>query len=356
MAACLRAVGRGEIVSAADPDAAFRRRARAYLPRECPIHEEPRRVIDDPAVEIVYIATPNHTHADLAVAALDAGKAVFCEKPMATTVADCDRVLEAVQRTGGFFALTMQNRYSFWCERMTELVRDRAIGRPLMMWCHEFRKPFSPSKAGSWIYYSDKSGGPFVEKNSHHWDIFNWWAQSKAVRVHASVRCHGVHAPGDIWDCGWATVEYEDGILANLGLSMLTPKGHNLHMGIIGERGWAESFRTPDGGTVHIHPAHGEAQTLRAELSPEQAALGHAGAELPMLQHLFDCLERGLPPATDGWWGRESVLIGVAAEISARERRVIELDELRRASGFGDTGPLSAGRERDRPGPASPAP
>jgi len=337
---CLNMAGGANIVACADPDAGSREKAMKFVPSGCTVHDDARRILDDDRVEIVYVGTPNFTHVDLVIPALEAGKAVICEKPMATTVEDCDRMIEAIERTGGFFALSMQNRYSFWCSTMTQMLRDGDLGDPRMMWCHEFRRPFSPTKVDQWIFYSEKSGGPYVEKNSHHWDIFNWWAMSPPVRVHAVARNHNVHAPGDIWDCGWATVEYENGVIANLGLSMNSPNGHDLHMGVIGGKGWVESFRTRDGGVVHMHPNdNGEAKTFNANMSPEQAELGHAGAELPMIDHLFECIEQHKTPITNHWWGRESILVGVAAEQSAREGRVVNIADLRRDSRYPDRGP-----------------
>ena len=121
---------------------------------------------------------------------------------------------------------------------------------------------------------------------------------------------------------------------------MNTPHGHDLHMGVVGSKGWAESVRTRDGGLVHMHPNdESEPRSFHANLPEQEAKLGHAGAELPMLTHLLDCIERNRSPLTNHWWGRESILVGVAAERSAREGRVVDVDELRRASRYPDRGP-----------------
>jgi len=332
---CLKHSGRGQVVCAADPSEVSRSRAKDMLAAGCPLHTDPRYVLDDPNVDIAYIGTPNHTHADLVISALDAGKDVFSEKPMATSVEDCDRMISAIERTGRFFALTMQNRYSFATRMITDMLRDGTLGKLVMMWCHEFRKPFSRMKVDDWIVYREKSGGPFVEKNSHHWDILNFWGQSSAKTVHALTTTTGIHKPGDIWDCGWVNVEYENGIIANLGLSMITPHGHDLTMTAIGTEGWVEGIRTPDGGTVKFHEnSRPEEKVFRANLPPEQAQLGHAGAEFMMLEHLFDSIEAGVEPQTNCWWGRESIIIGVAAERSAAEGRVVQVDEIRAESRF----------------------
>jgi hypothetical protein len=127
--------------------------------------------------------------------------------------------------------------------------------------------------------------------------------------------------------------------MATHNLSLMTRFGHNLEMGAIGTGGWAEAERTSDGGTV----------TFRDNLSPNErvfhanltgtGTIGHAGAEIPMLNHLFGCFQRREHPQTSAVWGRESILIGLAAQRSADEDRAVELQELRDESQFPDLMP-----------------
>lgn len=329
------------IASAAEQVAEFRQEAAEVLPAGCPLHDDPARVVEDPGIDVVFVATASIAHADWCVAALEAGKDVICEKPMTTTLADADRIVEAVRKTGRVFGLSMQNRYSFWASTMSDLVRSGEVGELVMMWCHEFRCPFWERPAtGNWISDMRASGGPFLEKNSHHWDIFNGWAQAPAVRVFARTGNTGSHADrGDIWDCGVATVEYASGVMASHNLSLMTRFGHNLQMGMIGTAGWAEAERTADGGTVTFHDnLSPNERVLHANLRGI-GAIGHAGAEIPMLNHLFDCVRRREEPQTGALWGRESVLVGLAAQRSADEDRAVELRELREESRFPDLMP-----------------
>ena len=322
--------GRARIVAAADPNPQSRKKAEELLAVD--VREDPRRVLDDADVEVVVVATTSAAHAEWSVAAMEAGKDVICEKPMATTLEDCDRITEAVGRTKRFFALSMQNRYSYWARTVTDLIRGGQLGEPRMMWCHEFRMPFWP-KVDEWISQMNASGGPFLEKNSHHWDIFNWWAQSPARSVYARTSTVGVH-PGDIWDTGAAMVEYESGVIANHVLSLATRFGHNLEMGVLGVDGWAAAERTPDGGTVTFRDNHSPQERIyRADL-PEPLRIGHAGAELLMQDDIFDCLETGAEPETNCAWGRESIMMGLAAQRSADEGRCVEMAEIRAASRF----------------------
>src|SRR4051794_21766357 len=77
----------GALVGVADPSAAARDQAKAIAPG-VPIYAEPERVIDDPTIDAVAVATPPETHAALCEMALTAGKDVFCEKPLALRYAD----------------------------------------------------------------------------------------------------------------------------------------------------------------------------------------------------------------------------------------------------------------------------
>lgn len=104
---------RSEILAAADPVAESRQKAAVVLPSGCPVHEDPPRVVEHPEVEVVVIATTSIFHVEWAVAAMEAGKDVICDKPMATTLEHCDQICDAVQRTGRIFGLSMQNRYSY---------------------------------------------------------------------------------------------------------------------------------------------------------------------------------------------------------------------------------------------------
>ncbi|MGK9517933.1 Gfo/Idh/MocA family oxidoreductase, partial [Salmonella enterica subsp. enterica] len=75
------------------------------------VHEDYRELLKDGTIDVVHVCTPNDSHADITIAALEAGKHVMCEKPMAKTAADARRMLEAAERTGRKLAVGYQNRY-----------------------------------------------------------------------------------------------------------------------------------------------------------------------------------------------------------------------------------------------------
>ena len=132
------------------------------------------KLFDSGAIDAVYIATPNTEHADWAVRAAEAGLHVLCEKPLATTVADCERMIEACQRNN----VRLMTAYRLHFERCTlevaDIVRKKRIGEP-----RYFNSQFSMQvKAGNIRTSSELGGGP-------EWDI-GIYCQNAARSVFAA--------------------------------------------------------------------------------------------------------------------------------------------------------------------------
>ena len=97
------------------------------------------KMLADLPLDVVVISTPNHLHAGMSVAASRAGCHVLCEKPMATTVADCQAMIDAAGSAQRALLIGMQRRYSPVYSRGYELVTDGAIGEPRFMNHIEYR-------------------------------------------------------------------------------------------------------------------------------------------------------------------------------------------------------------------------
>lgn len=123
-------------------------------------------------LDAVFIATPNFTHAPLALEALHAGKHLFLEKPVGITRNECRRLLEATGNADRVVMLGHELRYSPFFQKLKALVDAGEIGRPRLVWTLEFRGPFR-KKSGDWIQDDRRSGGALVDKNCHHFDLMN---------------------------------------------------------------------------------------------------------------------------------------------------------------------------------------
>jgi len=141
-------------------------------------------LVTDPEIDWVMIGTWNRHHAAPAIAALNAGKNVFCEKPLATTLADCVAVQKAVRQSKGIFAFGLVLRYSPHYQRLHQTLADGRIGELISF---EFNETLRPGHGGyifgNWRRRTEMAGSHILEKCCHDLDIANWMAGSIPVRV-----------------------------------------------------------------------------------------------------------------------------------------------------------------------------
>jgi myo-inositol 2-dehydrogenase/D-chiro-inositol 1-dehydrogenase len=111
------------------------------------VHRDWEALIQDPQIEAIAVATPNHLHAPIAIAALEAGKHVLLEKPMANTIADCDRIVAAARASRAQLSVGLQCRLSPQWGRIRALIDEGAIGRPQHVHVSLFRHPYRQGSA-----------------------------------------------------------------------------------------------------------------------------------------------------------------------------------------------------------------
>lgn len=127
-------------------------------------------LIADADLDAIYIATPPSSHANYAIRALEAGKHVLLEKPMARDVSECHAVIDSVARTGGKLSVAYYRRALPRFEKLREIVQDGTIGVPHLVEVRQFRK--APEAAGQ-HWKSDPSiggGGYFADMQTHGLD------------------------------------------------------------------------------------------------------------------------------------------------------------------------------------------
>lgn len=116
-----------QVVAVVDGDP--RRREEAVDQFDCQGYERFSQLTQDPGVELVVVAMPSHLHADLSIAALQAGKHVVCEKPMATSLADADRMIAAAAQSPGLLTVFQNRRYSPDFVKVREILASGVLGR-----------------------------------------------------------------------------------------------------------------------------------------------------------------------------------------------------------------------------------
>src|SRR6266542_1550919 len=121
------------------------------------------RLVGRADIDAVVVSVPNHLHAEVGVAALAAGKDVLLEKPMATTLEDCDRLLDAARTGGGVLTIGHELRLSAQYGKVKALIDTGEIGTPSYLAFSLFRFPFRPG-SGGWRYDAARVGSWILEE------------------------------------------------------------------------------------------------------------------------------------------------------------------------------------------------
>ena len=295
-------------------------------------------------VDAVVVASPNHTHRAVLPPLFDAGLHILCEKPLATTVADARWIADRAARHPAVFWVAMEYRYMPPAAEFIRQVHAGRVGALRMLTLREHRFPFLV-KVGDWNRFAANTGGTMVEKCCHFFDLMRLIVRSEPVRVHCSGAMdvnhvderYGGHAP-DILDNGYATVDFANGVRAMLELCMFADGAeHQETFTAVGDVARLECLVPP--GELVFSPRTGYGNPkhpVREHVPVDAAALAagtHHGATWYQHQR-FAAAVRGEGPvevtAEDGW---RAVAMGVAAEVSAREHRVVEWTEVAAATG-----------------------
>ena len=152
------------------------------------------RVISETQADRVVITSPDYTHAELIVRALDAGADVVVEKPLTINPDSTRQIAEAVKRTGSQVVVTHNYRYSPRNSALKELIKNGSIGTPLSV---NFEWVLDTAHGADYFrrWHRDKSnsGGLLIHKASHHFDLVNWWLSDSPAQVYArgGVRFYG---------------------------------------------------------------------------------------------------------------------------------------------------------------------
>jgi myo-inositol 2-dehydrogenase/D-chiro-inositol 1-dehydrogenase len=202
------------------------------------VYENLSELLQNPEVDAVVLVTPTSLHADQTIAALQAGKHVFVEKPLALNVPDCERVLAVAQQHAAQVAMVgFVRRFDPSYINAQALVAAGEIGRPFLV---RSQTCDQNDPDGFFVRFAPTSGGIFMDCSVHDIDLARWMlGRPKALRAFASgsIALHPALAEfGDV-DNGLAVVEFEGGARAVLYASRTMAHGHETSTEVIGTRG-----------------------------------------------------------------------------------------------------------------------
>jgi predicted dehydrogenase len=277
-------------------------------------YHELLRADDIPAV---LVATPNFTHREIVLAALEAGKDVFCEKPMALTVADCDAMIGSAERRGRKLMVGQVLRLITVFSEVRRLVSEGVIGKPFSMRvlrCAVRRAGEGPWSA-TWRRARANTGGLLFEVNVHEFDFMRA-IMGEAAEVTAMAE-NFTRPEYDYEDHVIVTLRFRDGGLAFLESSVATAIGATEGL-ITGPEG---SIKYNWGGnSITYKRLGGEPVQVQVEKDAGRS-----------VQHELSSFARwimdGEAPIVTSNDGRRAVQLAEAAYRSAREKRAIAIED-----------------------------
>ncbi|HRJ71725.1 MAG TPA: Gfo/Idh/MocA family oxidoreductase [Terrimicrobiaceae bacterium] len=142
-----------------------------------------REILGNPDIDAVFVCTPDHLHAEHAIAALNAGKHVFLEKPMAITIGDCDAILAAADRGTAKIYVGHNMRFFPVMRKMRELIDAGRIGRVEAVWCRHFISYGGDAYFKDWHSERRHTTGLLLQKGAHDIDIIHYLAGAHTRRV-----------------------------------------------------------------------------------------------------------------------------------------------------------------------------
>lgn len=341
--------GNVDVVALFEPDMAVARQTvDAWGEKAVKICESYQEAIDTDGVEWVMVFSPNVYHKAHIIYAFAAGKHVFSEKPLATTVDDCQTIFEAHQKSNSLFATGFVLRYAPLYRKAKEILASGKLGKIISIDANE---NITPAHGGyimrNWRRNSKISGPHILEKCCHDLDLINWFCESIPTRVAsfgglnffipendglrekygeqtfmAWPDPHAVKSPftsdKDMKDNQVGIMEYRNQIRVMFQTTMSNA---------IPER---RMFFSCTEGTMIVELYSGvlkyrcigdEGVTL-----VDIAGDGHGGGDNFIMRELYDTMLNGTLPKCSGNEGLESAVVAIMLDKAADEGRVIDME------------------------------
>jgi predicted dehydrogenase len=259
------------------------------------------------APDLVQIATPPALHVELSIAALDAGAWVLCEKPLAGSLAEMDRLQAAEQRTGRYCTVLVQWRHGAAGQHVRRLIESQELGRPLVAVCNTLwyrdEAYYAVPWRGTW---RSELGGASMGLGIHIMDLLLYllddWSEIQALMA-------TLERPIEVEDVSMAMVRFDNGALASITNSVLSPRQES-YLRLDFPRATVELTTlygySNDNWRLSLRPtppAEDVAALERWQAIPSLRPTSHAAP----LREVIDCLRSGQRPRASGLEARRTV-------------------------------------------------
>lgn len=341
--------GRSVVIGAADVDPKKLEEFKEDVNPDAFVTTDYRELIAREDIDAIAVMSPDYCHEEHAIAALKAGKHVFCEKPLAITVDGCDNILRAWKESGKHLMVGFNMRYMNMYRTMKEIVDSGVIGEIKAVWVRHF------VGLGGYYYYHDwhanskNTTGLLLQKGSHDLDVIHWITGRYATKVSAfgSLDFYGGDKPNDLTcptcseretcteaspgrliqcafreevnveDNNMVIMELEGGIKASYLQCHFTPDYQRNYV-FIGTEGRMENSEPENKVYVKTRRSNNARELSDRVYHIKEAKGSHGGADPNICKDFIDMILDGKQPVATPIAGRMSVAVGCAATESIR--------------------------------------
>ncbi|MBI3207634.1 MAG: Gfo/Idh/MocA family oxidoreductase [Candidatus Solibacter usitatus] len=285
-----------------------------------------RKIIDRKDITAVFIATPPHLHAEMAMAAIKAGKHVYCEKPIGVTAAQVRELLAVARASKTVFVAGQQLRSQKQLGEAVRKIREGVIGDVIMVKAqrHATNDIAHDGTSGDWYFDVTKSGGYLIEQSVHNLDLCNWviGAHPTSASGYGATMLFKNDPPGrTIFDCGSITFQYPGGVHMSFTQNVFHPRGMpngNQYVYVYGTKG-AVDLMSPGAGMMYPMGREGKPSQLAEKQQEDQHA--HIAA-------FYNCVLRGGVSPADITVGATAALTSILGHEAMKQQKVVTWKEL----------------------------
>jgi myo-inositol 2-dehydrogenase / D-chiro-inositol 1-dehydrogenase len=309
------------------PSESSREEARRLYP-DALIFEDSLEMIAQADFDIIDIVTPSHTHREIAVAAMQKGKHVLLEKPMAITLEDCKSIVASAQQYGVHLAVGHELRLSSQWGRIKDIINAGTIGDPQYVLVELSRKPYRQGASG-WRYDQSRVGSWVLEEPIHFFDLARWYLEGSGdpVELQAYANSRDPERP-TLYDNFSAMFKYANGSYAVVSQTLAAFEHHQT-VKVSGTKGalwaaWSGALDRTLEPTAFL-------KVFDGEKLEDVTLTKQSGEVFELREEIAQCIDMvrfGKKPIATGLDGLWSAGLCLLAEESIRQSKPLPLGEL----------------------------
>jgi len=311
-------ISSAEVVAVADPFIDDARKFAEQFGIEA-VSPDYKDVLSNSEVEAVLICSPTDTHSQYIIEAAEAGKHIFCEKPIDLSLEKIQIILNAVEKAGVKLMVGFNRRFDPNFSKVKQMVKDGEIGDPHIMQITSYDPMPPPAE------YVAVSGGMFLDMTIHDFDMARFVVDSEVKEVYAKANVlidPAIGEAGDV-DTAVTTLFFENGAIGTIANSRQAVYGYDQRLEVFGSEGMVHvTNNTPDSHThYNKNGSHG---SLPLNFFMDRYTESYV-VEIEGFVNAI--LNNSVIPAT-GKDGLMSVAVGLAAKKSVAENRPVKMTEI----------------------------